>query len=153
MTDLTSQGRARKDQMLRELTQTMDRHHRARRARWRGVAATACIVLLGGLAVLIQQRGRPGPSGGPVPTGYVHDTDTNTVPTIAPDIRIVHNRSDVIARYTAMPSIDVEYLDDEALLRALKELDRPTGMIRRAGRVELSRPVTDALMTRPATDV
>lgn len=145
----------RADAMLPALQRELARGRRHRRARSRATGACAIVLLLGGAivaATLTTSRSTTPSSAtqvvdsptnpGDVPMVRL-ETGRSTTPSL---IEIVHDspRQTVIAMYTN-PSFDLASISvtDQELLDMLKEIGRPTGLVRANGRVWLTDPVTD----------
>ena len=145
---LSSHGRARREVMLEELIQAMDRTHRRRRARRRLLAGAGCVCL----ALVLVRLLLPVPSGpryehqsaglsGGHAVSTAGDQDRRGYTVIAD---IVQTDPAVLERCRARPTGSVLRIDDQILLTTLASINRPAGLIRIGGQVRLSAPVTDA---------
>lgn len=150
---LTKSGRERRDAMLSELTQAMERVQ-ARRARRRRAATTAMVILLSaGVVYTIADSDRALDRNGEQSRHDVAANDTransqDSEPIAAPardsSIRIVRTDRTVLDRYRANPTRShVQTLSDDELLDTLARLDRPVGLIRMEGRTMLTGLVAD----------
>jgi len=140
---LTPEGCDRRDAMLDDLVLRMGAIHRGRRARRRTVAGGSVLVLTAAITVLAIAPWR-GPGPVPVPVqGQPAVARSGTAPA-PPDIRIVSTDPGVLDRYITTPRRYTVEIDDRTLLDELAAIDRPTGLIRTAGRVWLTADVIDA---------
>ncbi len=144
-TELSEQGRARRDAMLAELQSRVVRTARVRRVR-SGVLAAAALGLIASLAVLLTPN-RVAPPVSPV-------ADLTEPPTIpgeaAPNspatILVLRTDPGVLGRYGAPPNslaVRVVRIGDDELLAELAAMGRPAGIIRSQGRTWLTAAVTD----------
>lgn len=162
---LSPDGTKRRDQMLAELVVEMGSHHRRKRI-FRNAAMVAVIVLLSAVGVLTVLSGF---GRGAQPElannnnhvdriGMENDGVDDRTGGIAkdPPPRIMRVRSDhgAAERYrAARVFITTVRLSDDELIEALKQIDRPAGLIRIGDEVRLSNAVTDAELNRaPGSD-
>lgn len=136
---LSEAGAARRQAMRVALTGVVVRRRRLRRA-GRGAAALA---LLAGVVWLAWWS-----SGTATPVAEQQDVVHDAAPTLHHiALEIVADDPDILARCAA-PSRELPpetWIDDQQLLQLLRDADRPTGLLRRGNRVELTEDVTDEL--------
>lgn len=148
---LSAAGRARRDQMLSDLTGEMRRTHAARRTRRILAVNTALLACIVGAVTLVNRvPQRSSPSGREIARDSAPSRETPAP--VHPPIRIetVTTPAHLLDKYAAAPfAPQVQTMTDDELLTTLASLDRPTGMVRSGGRTWLTRNVADAI---PATD-
>lgn len=144
-TELSEQGRARRDAMLAELQSRVVRTARVKRVR-SGVLAAAALGLIASLAVLLTPH-RVAPPASPVADLSEPTTiPVEAAPFAAPTILVVRTDPDVLGRCRASPdgiAARVERIGDDELLAELVAIGRPAGIIRSQGRTWLTAAVTD----------
>ncbi len=147
---LSAAGEKRRDAMLGELVQVVDRTHRNRQTRRALVAAASGVALIGIAVNLI-----------PVPPGDAGTSDRMvlTMPSPSPDLpptvtppaattpacitQRVQTDPAILDRYRAAPLRLIKRIDDRTLLETLASINRPAGIIRYGDRVALTHPVDD----------
>ena len=146
--ELSAKGAERRNRMLVQLQSEMQRVHRVRRFRRRaaGIAAPVLGVIL---ALIMWQFTQQPPAQSPneiaaKPAG-IGPFETTPPPSPAAPVQIVRVQTDpnIVDRYRAVSTPRAETLDDDALLIALAEINRPTGLIRSEGRTWLTEDVVD----------
>jgi hypothetical protein len=149
-TDQVSAGGAeRRKRMLPELMQQMKQVHRARRVRRRAVAVTVPVLVVVLSAVAWQVVSRPSAhqpheSAANSNPFKLHDISQHQAPGPTVSIVRVQTNPGIVERYRAASVPRAIVLDDDALLVALADLNRPAGLIRSEGRVWLTADVIDA---------
>jgi len=146
--ELSSEGRERRDAILRDVSARLPGIASARRRRRRSVAGGAAVALLlvvGGAVVLtMQQRPANQPTLTPPNVAAPEAPPVNETPSI--DFQIVRTNDEIdptmIVR-TDPEAINAMVVSDEELLRTLAEMGRPAGLIRMNGQVRLTRDVVD----------
>ncbi len=141
---LSEAGQARKDEMLTDLLQALDRRGRRRKAGQASAGLFAMILLAIVAHISIPDRPaepelaagqpkHPGPAAPPDESVAQRLSDPDVV-----TVRFVDNDPSVLARLTARPSLasEVRYLDDEQLLASFSEPGISLGIARVAGRFE-----------------
>ena len=133
---LSGTGAARRDSMLPLLQGAVVREgarRRARRVTVRRVGALGLVVALG-VSIFLTRPATVNES--PVVS------NDPMAPTIDPPMSIVRFKSEpgALERYTYVPQVDpASYIvDDQAFVAVLASIGRPTGLVRRGGRVELT---------------
>ena len=133
---LSEAGASRRQAMRTALTGAVVRRRRTRR----GVRGASALALLAGVVWLAWW------SIGTAAVGERQDVAHEPrLQHIA--LQIVADDPDILARY-ALPSRPLPpetWIDDAQLLQLLRDADRPTGLLRRGDRVELTENVTDQL--------
>jgi hypothetical protein len=152
MIELSPEGRARREAMRRELSALMRRRQRRRERIRRGAAAATMLALTGAIGWLAMSA--PVDRTPRVATRLDRSTtagrgapDSSPPERAAVEIEIVRTDSSIVQRLgvpARLPS--VKMLDDDELLHALAQIDRPAGLIRFAGEVRLTAAVTDAAL-------
>lgn len=162
--ELSPQGLERREAMLGELLQEVDRTRAARRMRKR-VSLVACALAVAFLAVHFTVRPALGPfeDEGLMVESVADDpnqawpieADVEPKPASRVTIRIDRSRHpervvvvktdpSIVKRYAFdAPARRIQRLDDRALLETLALIGRPSGLIYIDGHARLSRPVTD----------
>ncbi len=134
--ELSQSGRQRKGQMLADLTPRVRRVARARQVR-AGVLASAALIALASLSILIIPGGKPQTIAGIDPAQPVEP--------LPPIIQVVRTDPTVMVRLavrTGESPSQIKRITDDELLLALAEMGRPTGMIHSQGRTWLTAKVT-----------
>ncbi len=122
-TRLTPDGNARREAMLDELVDAMQRVHHGRRLRRRAASALAVLTIFAGIAWVI---GSQSLFGDRAPQGIFVERPQQPVPDAPPTERLI------------------QMLDDDQLLALLAQIDRPAGIVRSEGKIWLTNAVTDA---------
>lgn len=149
---LSAVGAARRERMLKDLTDGMHRLHRARRTRRRAAAiiVPALLLTIGVLVWLGSSPTNPQPGSGALTLD--HKPQGSELPAIpepkAPVMIVTRVRStdlplDQFRVRTATSAASAEILSDNELLTALAAIDRPTGLVRSGDRAWLTRSVAD----------
>ena len=146
---LSQVGRARREEMLGELVEVMERTHRARRVRRRALATGGSALVLAIFMYLVLPRVSQNPpvpdfventpQRVPAPIGVQAEPQRTTVLT-----KVITSDPSVLERLRADPPQAVIRMNDRMLLDALASIDRPAGLIRLGDDIRLSAPVTDA---------
>ncbi|MHC5115416.1 MAG: hypothetical protein ACYTGP_13435 [Planctomycetota bacterium] len=141
--DLTPAGRERRESMLAGLIDDMHRVHRTRRRRRAMVAAASLGALLAVSALMLVPATPPEVGD----EQLAHDTPAVDPAPPAPrpvmTVGFVRTDSGITERFATTPRSRVVEIDDDTLLTALADIGRRTGLVRRDGRVELTRDVLD----------
>jgi hypothetical protein len=144
---LTPAGAARRDAMLDELTGYMNRVHRSRRIRRRGVAAALLFAVAAAVAYLALP-GQPTPVHQPITSNPLHSPVESSAPPVR--IAVVRTDPDIVNKYRASAPetsvVRIERLDDDELLRRLDAMGRSAGLVRMGGKAWLTADVADATM-------
>ena len=144
-TDLLSPaGQDRREAMLDELVEAMERRHSRRRTRRRALTAGTGVFVLFAL-LWLALPGLLAPGDKPQVKDQLDDAripDPITPPRCT--VAIVPTDPGILKRYRAEPTGAVVRMDDGLLLQTLASINRPAGLIRMGDRVLLSAPVTDA---------
>lgn len=141
-TELSEQGRARRDAMLAELQSQVVRTARVRRVR-SGVLSAAALGLIASLAVLLTPNRVPSPVS---PVAVLTEPTTIPVQVAPPKVQVVRTVEGVLDRYRSTPNsltVRVDRIGDDELLAELTAIGRPAGIIRSQGRTWLTAAVTD----------
>ncbi len=147
---LSGAGADRRDSMLPLLQGMVVREgarRRARRVAIRRAGAFSLAVALGVSIILTRSA--------PVNESPIVRNDPKA-PTIEPTTRIVRFKSEpgVLERYAYVSRVDpAEYIvDDHAFVAVLASIGRPTGLVRRGGRVELTSFTPDPIRVPAAVE-
>jgi len=140
---LSTAGRARRDAMLPGLVDDMRRVHRARRRRRATVATLSLTAALVVTAIALVPA-TPTENGEQLiarepPVVELAPPAARAVMTVA----FVTTDRGIADRLASTARSRVVELDDDTLVTALADIGRPAGLIRRDGRVELTRNVVD----------
>lgn len=143
---LSPTANQRREQMLHDLIDDMQRIHRARRARRSALLATTPLLLLAMVFAWTRWTVAHAPPPGSS-TKIVHAPNSASPLQPAAIITVVQTDATVLDRYRATSSSSAasqtSMLDDAQLLDALANINRPAGLVRTADRVWLTRSVTD----------
>lgn len=145
---LSAKGTQRRSRMLAELQSDMRRVHRARRIRRRATATLATAMVMALVVLPWQFRKHPSSNGTrEIAAEPTTSEPINASPLLPPGasamILRVQTDPTVLDRYRAASRPRAVALDDEALLVALADLNRPAGLIRSEGRAWLTAAVAD----------
>jgi len=156
---LSAAGAARRERMMGEVSRAAG----ARRARRTTVKAAGALVLLcaaGGAVWIAATGGNVGGGtrevadalpgrGAPVREMEVPAPEGRVV-----RVRVVTNEPGIVARYAAAPVERVASMDDAELMRLMKEMGKPTGIVRTGGKVmltaEMEKKEGEPVSARPA---
>lgn len=147
---LSSAANQRRDQMLHDLIEDMQRIHRARRVRRFAAVAATPLLLLAIVFAWARWPGPHAPSSGGGSNIAQGSSPAASLLRPAAIITVVHTDAGVLDRYRATSTTaasQTSMLDDAELLDALANINRPAGLVRTADRVWLTRSVTDEAST------
>ncbi len=122
-THLTPDGDARREAMLDELVDAMQRVHHGRRVRRRAASTLAVLTIFAGIAWVIGSQLSVNDRG---QTWIADNQQQPQLPDAPPTGRLI------------------QMLDDHELVALLAQLDRPAGIVRSEGKIWLTNAVTDA---------
>ncbi|HVR74569.1 MAG TPA: hypothetical protein VMT52_09565 [Planctomycetota bacterium] len=152
--ELTKAGLERRARMLRELQAATVQVARRRVVLRRAMLGTGCVVFLALAAALSGTGGKPVSlfaPGGPLPGVAIAPLSRTALsartvtPRRAVRLEVVHNDPGILLRHAAVEAtIDPgTFIGDDDLLAILEAADRPAGLIRRDGLVEVTPDVAD----------
>ncbi len=134
---LSPMGVARRDAMLPDLIDAMQRLHCRRRRRKR-IAAISTLTGMAVICALSVRLAQIAPPMAPAP----HAANPVHAP-VGSIITVVQTDRSTLDRHRPATSFSAILIDDQSLLDVLAEIDRPAGLIRMDGQVRLTAVPTD----------